>query len=133
MPTITPRAWTRTLALTGLLACGPGRGGGPPAPERCPDAVPLDQPARFGSVFLDGRRVGVDLPVRRTGEAPEAYELLGPEPEPLAALPVERIDLVQYARGPDAEARYGLCPGTVAVLISTRSTGRPSPSPQPAD
>jgi len=33
--------------------------------------------------------------------------------------------LIQFARGPEAEREYGLCPGVVAFLITTKrpSTG----------
>jgi hypothetical protein len=89
----------------------------------CPPVVSLDQPARFGSVFVDGRQIATNVSVRRTSAFPESYEIDGPEPEALAAIPVERIDLVQYVRGDDAERTHAICPGTVALLFTTRPSG----------
>ena len=123
------RAVRRVLGLGGLVGLGCVRAAGA-APEtgpvpstECPPAVSLDQPARFGSVFVDGRMVGANLAVRRTNPFPETYEIDGPEPAALAAIPVERIDLVQYVRGDDAERTHALCPGTVALLFTTRPSG----------
>jgi len=99
-----------------------GGGSATATPVDCPEPVPGDEPSRFGSVFIDDRRIATNVAVRRTNEFPETYELVGPEPSALAALPVERIDLVQYVRGPEAEQSYALCPGTVAILFATKPT-----------
>jgi len=71
-------------------------------------------------VLIDGRAVARDVPMRLEQLAPESYQIVGPEPAALAATPVARIDLIQFVSGPEAEARYGLCPGTVAMLVTTR-------------
>jgi len=111
-----------------LTTSGCASGSGPvvaAAPRDCPAPVSQDQPSRFGSVFIDERPVARNVPVRRTNEFPETYELTDPEPPELAALPVTRIDLVQYLRGPEAEATYQLCPGTVAVRFVTKPANGP--------
>jgi len=123
IPTASPaRRLGWAVIATALVGCGAGRSGGQTAiaPADCPEPVSADEPSRFGSVFIDGRRVASNLAVRRTNAFPETYELVGPEPGELAALPVDRIDLVQYLRGPDAEMSYALCPGTVAILFATK-------------
>lgn len=128
IPTASPAlrlGWA--LVAAAMVGCGAGRSGvqTPISPTDCPEPASADEPSRFGSVFIDGRRVASNVAVRRTNAFPETYELVGPEPSELAALPVERIDLVQYLRGPDAEMSYALCPGTVAVLFATKPAQGP--------
>jgi hypothetical protein len=103
-----------------LIACGPGS-----APGSNPTPVPCavtDTAAghRIASVFLDGRRIAAGLPARLVQAFPETFELEVDDPPALAAVPVERIDLIQFQRGLDAEREYQLCPGGVAYLITTK-------------
>ncbi|MBX3147558.1 MAG: hypothetical protein KIT76_10670 [Pseudolabrys sp.] len=115
------RSWL-IVALGAGMGCAAAAPGGAPTTIRCP-AADTTSGHRIASVFIDGREVAAGLSARRGAEEfPETYSLDGPEPEALAALPVERIDLIEYARGADAERRYRLCPGGVALLITT--TGR---------
>jgi hypothetical protein len=110
--------------LVGLGCAGSAVPAGTPSPAgECPPVVSLDQPAGFGSVFVDGRRIATNLAVRRTSAFPESYEIDGPEPDALAEIPVERIDLVQYDRGDEAERMHSICPGTVALLFTTKPSG----------
>ncbi|MGE0443249.1 MAG: hypothetical protein AB7L66_09635 [Gemmatimonadales bacterium] len=92
----------------------------PTAGRPCP---PADTVANrwIASVVIDDRVVAEHLAARREQEFPEVFALEGPDPEPLARLPAGRIDLVQFVRGRDAEEAYRLCPGGVALLITTRS------------
>ncbi len=111
-----------SIALGALIGCAAGTPGGAPTAVRCP-ATDTAAGHRTASIFIDGREIAAGLSARRgTEEFPETYSLDGPEPEALAALPVERIDLIEYVRGADAERSYRLCPGGVAFLITT--TGR---------
>ena len=86
----------------------------------CPP-VPTDTTHdRFGRVFIDGKRVGGNLRLRLESGEPESYEIVDPEPRELERLPASKIDLIQYDRGPEAEAKYSLCKGMVAIVIQTK-------------
>lgn len=108
------------LITAATIACAP-----PPAPvtptPQCPSAVPAGQPARFASIFIDGKLVAANLEARQEQEFPETYVLVAPDPPAVAAIPAASIDLIQFLRGPDAEREFGLCPGVVAFLISTKA------------
>ncbi len=109
------------LAIGALVGCAAGTSRGAPAAALCP-ATDTTAGHRTASVFIDGREVAAGLSARRgTEEFPETYSLDDPEPEALARLPVEQIDLIEYVRGADAERSYRLCPGGVAFLITTTS------------
>lgn len=110
------------LGLVGVVACAAParREAAAPKPAPCPPPTAVGDSLRSGSVLIDGRRVAERVPLRLEQLVPESYSIVGPEPPALAALPVERIDLIQFTSGPEAEARYGLCPGTVAILVTTR-------------
>jgi hypothetical protein len=87
----------------------------------CPPEVPAGATERYARVFIDGRAVGGNLKVKLESGEPESYEILDPEPAELAKLPVAKIDLIRYDKGPEAEAKYGLCKGMVAVVITTKT------------
>ncbi|MHB1327319.1 MAG: hypothetical protein ACYC2K_03880 [Gemmatimonadales bacterium] len=115
------RTWLG-IAIGALVGCAAAVPAGAPAAARCP-ATDTTAGQRVASVFIDGREVAAGLLARRGAEEfPETYSLDDPEPEAIASLPVERIDLVEYVRGVEAEQSYRLCPGGVAFLITT--TGR---------
>jgi hypothetical protein len=111
------------LMLTGLGGCAGGSTGrtATPEPRHCPAPTAPGDSLRSGTVMIDERAVARDVPMRLEQATPESYQIVGPEPPALAALPVARIDLIQFVSGPEAEARYFLCPGTVAMLVTTRS------------
>ncbi|MEZ4455866.1 MAG: hypothetical protein R2882_04820 [Gemmatimonadales bacterium] len=106
----------KLLQTAGLLALGCAAAAAPgalPAPAAaCP---PSDTLANrwVASVVIDDRVVAEHLPARREQEFPETWALEGPDPEALTTLPAERIDLLQFMRGAEAEAAYHLCPGGV--------------------
>jgi hypothetical protein len=109
------------LALIGLVTAirsAPTRAN--PGKEPCPPAVAESAAERYGQVFIDGKKVGTAVKVKREGGDPETYEIVDSEPPQLRKLPVAKIDLIQYSRGPEAEKRYGLCPGVVAIVITTK-------------
>ena len=87
---------------------------------RCPPTVPDSATERYGQVIIDGKKVGSVVKVKREGTDPETFEIVDPEPPALKALPVAKIDLIQYSRGADAERQYGLCRGVVAIVITTK-------------
>lgn len=108
------------VALIGACA-GPGR----PALSVAPgpvDCQPVDSVGGFWrvTVFIDGKRVGDHLRARREQLDPETFELSDAEPPALASLPPEAVDLLQFSRGEDAETTVGLCPGYVALLVTTK-------------
>ena len=93
----------------------------PPAPKLPCPPIPADSAReRYGRVFIDGRLAGGNLRLRREGGEPESYEIVDPEPRELEQLPVSKIDLIQYDSGPEAEAKYSLCKGMVAIVIKTK-------------
>jgi hypothetical protein len=109
------------IALAALVAlAGSARG----QSRQCPPVVPDSATLRWGQVFIDAKKVGALVKVKRESADPETYEIVDPEPPALKALPVAKIDLIQYQRGADAERRYGLCPGVVAVVITTKKSAR---------
>ena len=109
------------VAIVALgAACSSPKSPAVAATPACPPAVPTDQPARFATIFVDGKVVASNLEARREQEFPETYELVNPEPPAVAAIPAGTIDLIQFLRGPDAERDYDLCPGVVAFVISTK-------------
>ena len=113
------RAWA---ALLTAGACGaPARPALVPTPALV-DCRLVDSAAGTwrAAVFIDGQRVGDHLRARREQVEPETFELGEAEPPLLAALGPERIDLIQFTRGEEAEATLGLCPGYVAFLVTTK-------------
>jgi hypothetical protein len=86
----------------------------------CPPVVSDSATQRYGQVIIDGKKVGSPVKVKRENSDPETFEIVDPEPPALKALPVAKIDLIQYQRGAEAERRYGLCPGVVAIVITTK-------------
>ncbi len=72
------------------------------------------------TIFLNGARIGDHLLARREPSEPEVFELTDPEPPGLAALRPEAVDLVQFSRGDETETTFGLCPGYVAFLVTTK-------------
>lgn len=117
--------WLMVLAVGAMaLACTGSTGGlvaAAPGPAECP-AVDTTAGVRIASVFIDGRQVASGRRARLDAPFPETYSLEGDDPAELKALPVERIDLIQFLRGEDAERAYRLCPGGVAFLITTRAS-----------
>lgn len=111
-------ALAASVAALGCAASGP-RSVPPPGALACP-VVDTAAGKRLASIVIDGRLVAERLPARREQEMPETYQLDGPEPAELERLPPERIDLLQFVRGPEAEKEYRLCPGGVAFLITTK-------------
>ncbi len=108
------------VAMVVAAGCGPS--GAPttvPAPVDCA-AADTTAGIRIASVFIDGRRVAAGRKARLDQPFPETYALEGEEPAEVKALPVERIDLIQFLRGEEAERVHQLCPGGVAFLITTR-------------
>jgi hypothetical protein len=114
------------IAAALFALAGPAR----PQTPSCPPPVPDSATARWGQVFIDDKKIGALVKVKREGVAPETYEIVDSEPPALKALPVAKIDLIQYSRGGDAERRYGLCPGVVAIVITTKKSGRGSKAGQ---
>lgn len=111
-----------TLATVSIVACavpGRGRSAAPPSPADCRRVDSLAGAWRM-TVFIDGRRVGDHLTARREQRAPESFELTGAEPPALASLRPDEFDLIQFSRGNEAESTFGLCPGYVAFLVTTR-------------
>ena len=116
---------TRLVLAAGIAvaaACASGQTAASPTPVTAP-CPPSDSTANrwIASVFIDGKLIAANLPAKREQEFPETFALTGPEPAALAALAPEKIDLIQFSKGPDAEAEYQLCPGGVAFLITTRN------------
>ena len=111
---------TAAIAAALLAIAAPARGQTGP----CPRAVPDSATVRYGQVFIDGKKVGAVVKVKRENADPETYEIVDPEPAALKALPVAKIDLIQYRRGAEAEQRYRLCPGVVAIVITTKKSAR---------
>lgn len=111
------------IALAALTAaCASPRAAPTPDPQDqapCPTAD-TTAGAWIASIFIDGEAVARRLPAKREQEFPETFALLGDDPPALASLAADRIDLIQFVRGADAEAEYRLCPGEVAMLITTR-------------
>lgn len=109
------------LAAVAIVACaGPGRpSAATPNPADCQRVDSLGGVWRM-TVFIDTRRVGDHLTARREQPAPETFELTGAEPPALAALRPDQFDLIQFSRGNEAERTFGLCPGYVAFLVTTR-------------
>jgi hypothetical protein len=71
-------------------------------------------------VFIDGKRIASAVAARLESTSPDSYSLVEPEPPALQALAPERIDLIQFVSGADAERDYGLCSGMVGFIITTR-------------
>lgn len=112
-------AGSLALAVSACAGAGAGAEASPTARPCPPPTAPGDS-LRSGTVLIDGRPVATAVPMRLEQLTPETYTIPGPEPDSLRALPVERIDLIQFLSGPDAERLYALCPGTVAMLVTTR-------------
>jgi hypothetical protein len=108
-------------ATTASAQSGQAKSGTP-----CPPAVADTASIRYGRVFIDGKAVGGNLKVRREPGEPETYEIVDPEPTELEHLPVSKIDLIQYLKGPDAETKYRVCQGMVAIVITTKRAKRAS-------
>ncbi len=112
-----------------LVGCASFRGQASSAspPSGCPAPPDSTGPARLATVFVDGRPIATNVRARLERQFPESYELEPPEPPALTAIPIESIDLIQFASGQAAERDYQLCPGVVAFLITLkRSAGTPS-------
>jgi hypothetical protein len=117
-----------TLVAVAGVACGSARRDPVPAISApvavitgpCPAPPDSASTARLATVYLDGRRIAVNVPARLESEAPESYQLDAPEPPELAKVPIDSIDLVEFVRGPEAERLHGLCPGVVGFLITTK-------------
>lgn len=112
------------IALAAATIAGCAAAGRPPSPVASgPTAC---QPVDSGNgawrltVFVDGRRVGDHLAARRERVEPETFELSDPEPPGLASLRPDEFDLIQFSRGTEAEEALGLCPGYVALLVTTK-------------
>jgi hypothetical protein len=89
-------------------------------PRRCPPPPDLTGSTRLADVFVDGKRIASAVLARLESTSPDSYSLVEPEPPALQALAPERIDLIQFVSGPDAERDYGLCSGMVGFIITTR-------------
>jgi hypothetical protein len=108
----------------GLLLCaraGEAQESKPGDKLPCPPAVADTASRRYARVFIDGRQVGGNVLVEQEAGS-ISYDIVGQEPAELAKLPVNRIDLVSYDSGAEAEKKYRLCPGMVAILITTKKT-----------
>lgn len=115
----------RILSIAALAGCASAAGRSTVAPVRssCPTPPDSTGPERLATVLVDGRLVAANVKARLERSFPESYQLEEPEPPALKAIPAAEIDLIQFARGPEAEREYGLCPGVVAFLITTKRSG----------
>lgn len=109
------------MVVGALVGCA-NSGAGPRTvePRRCPPPPDLSGPARLADVFIDGKRIASAVAARLESTSPDSYSLVEPEPPALQALAPERIDLIQFVSGPEAERDYGLCSGMVGFMITTR-------------
>lgn len=112
--------WEWAVIVGGLVGCGNQGGPRTVEPRRCPPPPDLAGPTRLADVFVDGKRVASAVAARLESTSPDSYSLVEPEPSALQALAPERIDLIQFVTGPDAERDYGLCSGMVGFIITTR-------------
>lgn len=103
----------------GSLSCGKPPVTPAPAPV-CRPAPDASGGRRWADVFVDGKPVARGVIVRLEQASPETYGFEGEEPVGLRAVPTDRIDLIQFLRGPEAESSYGICSGYVAVLVTTK-------------
>ncbi|MFN0178631.1 MAG: hypothetical protein ACKVZ0_07490 [Gemmatimonadales bacterium] len=114
--------WLGCAVIVGvLMGCG-NRGTSPRAvePRQCPPSPDLAGPTRLADVFIDRKRIASAVLARVESTSPDSYSLVEPEPPALQAIAPERIDLIQFVSGPDAERDYGLCSGMIGFLITTR-------------
>ncbi len=115
----------RWLGLAVLANCAGGSLAVAPSPgaSGCPPPPAADAAQRLAVLFIDGRLAADSVPVRRTQEFPEAWEIVGPEPDAMRRIQVHDIEHISFASGSAAEDSHRLCPGQVAILITTRRGG----------
>lgn len=116
------RGTTGLLTLIVAAACATQPGvqlTAKPAPTGCRTVDSLSG-VWLAAVFVDGTRVGDHLPARRDQVEPETFDLTGPEPPGLASIRPEDLDLLQFSRGAEAERTLALCPGYLAILVTTK-------------